>query len=1010
MERHESLNHDSASIGVSPVPSTPPSWLFCTPQPEEIPPNPNNEWSNLNGDWGKEGLEPRYHFSRAAFAEHLQLHHQSTVAVLPLPSARASSSGHSKHPATLKQKSQRTPGRQAHGKMAGDNGTSTKKRAASPLDASRTVKRPNLIAGFVMSDEESENEEEDHVNHDTQGQNSLVTPQRPFSLLPVSLQNEPKFLPEFTPLPTKQLNQACINAALERIRCARSKSTVPSKSARQPSTKPPLPTVAQHSARQPSTKPPPPTVTQHSALLPKHQRQVSVQANRKDANSFQGSIAVSQNMASSSSQEASTRVFGGLPTPKATESASRAAQKASRHATTKVPPPKTAQPKSSLPSTLGAAKQKPVGRSREKAVDKGKDTPPSPSTVVQRPANTAQPRARGQIAPTASPKLATQTAFTFRAPEPTSLKQPVPVAEVDSAAKTIPKKLSAKAAGKRKVDTIGGGNGDHTAPAVKKPLTTKLSAKAAGKRKVDMISGGIGDRTAPAVKRQTESFVGPSRAGIESFAGPSRAAPVKKQTESSAGPSRAGSVKKPTESSAEPSRAGTDTPSKPEVPLIQGNLQSVAVAPMVPNMIPIENAAVPVGKSAASGPGLKTGETTVLPSAMRQPSPATSSGDSDQQQSNPASDASEKSASPSSPFPSTHTKGKVVKQVRFATPDTMPTPSAEPYFEYSIFHKTWSTPHEESTATTTEISVRTDTDIDVANAQAKKVYNAVRASTGPSIEEQSSKLDANGCAMYTLTHAHPFSPSQKTHVHFFVKRYEASKYAGRTVDDLDGAKVISNTAYADTDEALIRTASHSHVGCPDVYTTLSSANRAALALQIRLSHEEEPKNPLTKDFQERGLRALQEKLQGLSVKEGDGQATECWVSQFNAVGRDCGDHSGCKKDKSKKSESGSEDSKKQKKKTKKEKRKEEKKEEKKRKESFQGLKDDLLDALDSRFHDMNKAHQQQQPTSTTPPQPPHPFGGPGMGPSPFTMGGPHHMDPRIAQQMGMMGGEGYRMG
>ncbi|KAE8831035.1 hypothetical protein CFE70_006818 [Pyrenophora teres f. teres 0-1] len=132
------------------------------------------------------------------------------------------------------------------------------------------------------------------------------------------------------------------------------------------------------------------------------------------------------------------------------------------------------------------------------------------------------------------------------------------------------------------------------------------------------------------------------------------------------------------------------------------------------------------------------------------------------------------------------------------------------------------------------------------------------------------------------------------------------------------------------------------------------------------------------------------------------------------LGRNCGDHSGCKKDKSKKSEtseSGSEDSKKkERKKKRQEKRKEEKKEEKKRKESFQGLKDDLLEALDSRFYDMNKASRQQQPTSTIPPQPPQPFGGRGMGPSPFMMGGPHHMDPRIAQQMGAMGGDGYRMG
>ena len=131
------------------------------------------------------------------------------------------------------------------------------------------------------------------------------------------------------------------------------------------------------------------------------------------------------------------------------------------------------------------------------------------------------------------------------------------------------------------------------------------------------------------------------------------------------------------------------------------------------------------------------------------------------------------------------------------------------------------------------------------------------------------------------------------------------------------------------------------------------------------------------------------------------------------LGRDCGDHSGCKRDKGKTSESSgseAEDSKKKKSKKKKEKRKEEKKEEKKRKETFQGLKEDLLEALDSRFQDMNKASQHHRATSTTPPQLPRPFGGPGMGPSPFMMGVPHHMDPRIAQQLGMMGGDGYGMG
>jgi hypothetical protein len=109
------------------------------------------------------------------------------------------------------------------------------------------------------------------------------------------------------------------------------------------------------------------------------------------------------------------------------------------------------------------------------------------------------------------------------------------------------------------------------------------------------------------------------------------------------------------------------------------------------------------------------------------------------------------------------------------------------------------------------------------------------------------------------------------------------------------------------------------------------------------------------------------------------------------LGKNCGDHSGCRK-----SESDSE-------KEEKSKKKKDKKEEKRRKEEFEGFKDDLMEALDERFEDIKKASQQRG-NSASPAQPS--FGGPGMGPSPFIMNGAN-MDPRMAQQMGKMGGDPY---
>ncbi|KAF2126023.1 hypothetical protein P153DRAFT_83728 [Dothidotthia symphoricarpi CBS 119687] len=107
------------------------------------------------------------------------------------------------------------------------------------------------------------------------------------------------------------------------------------------------------------------------------------------------------------------------------------------------------------------------------------------------------------------------------------------------------------------------------------------------------------------------------------------------------------------------------------------------------------------------------------------------------------------------------------------------------------------------------------------------------------------------------------------------------------------------------------------------------------------------------------------------------------------LGRDCGDHEGCKEKKSTKS-SDDESARKERKKG--------KKQVKKEKEKFEGFKEELLEALDERFEDMKKSQKPQRGTRFAADlgnfEPP--------GPSPFGMEEPGmHMDPRMAQRRGM---------
>jgi hypothetical protein len=120
------------------------------------------------------------------------------------------------------------------------------------------------------------------------------------------------------------------------------------------------------------------------------------------------------------------------------------------------------------------------------------------------------------------------------------------------------------------------------------------------------------------------------------------------------------------------------------------------------------------------------------------------------------------------------------------------------------------------------------------------------------------------------------------------------------------------------------------------------------------------------------------------------------------LGKDCGDHSNCKKKDDSDNESKANKKRKKKKKKK-------KKEEKRLKEEFQGFKEDMLEVLDERFDALKKAKSSKvgSVSSSRPP-----FAG--MGPSFGMPGDPNAMAPNMSGMMGMpinmLGSNSYAMG
>jgi hypothetical protein len=233
--------------------------------------------------------------------------------------------------------------------------------------------------------------------------------------------------------------------------------------------------------------------------------------------------------------------------------------------------------------------------------------------------------------------------------------------------------------------------------------------------------------------------------------------------------------------------------------------------------------------------------------------------------------------------------------------------AAQPYFEYSVFQKIWSSEQVEEDIPATGTTVRPFTNIDEANAQAQRTFQGSTALLSGAILENSNNRDEHGCLILTGSITPFDNPTKKSQLKIWVQRDFVSRFAKQAPQALKGTSFISSTCYilrlfklatqSDAEDSDTDPDSHDGKGDapipepirvyhahnrPEIYTTLAAANRAARALQIELSHEKEPKDAFSKAFQENNLRELNAKVVQLQAA-GDGE-DGCWRSKFNACG------------------------------------------------------------------------------------------------------------------------------
>jgi hypothetical protein len=125
-------------------------------------------------------------------------------------------------------------------------------------------------------------------------------------------------------------------------------------------------------------------------------------------------------------------------------------------------------------------------------------------------------------------------------------------------------------------------------------------------------------------------------------------------------------------------------------------------------------------------------------------------------------------------------------------------PTSEPYFEFTIYEKMWSTTENESKGQTMEISGRI-TSLEHANARAEQRFAYISKEDAKykkiQFSQWSNKRDINDCIAYQGTFAPLDFPRQKSHYRIWVERHVVCAIAATVQPPLQGTPFLSKTVY-----------------------------------------------------------------------------------------------------------------------------------------------------------------------------------------------------------------------
>ena len=230
---------------------------------------------------------------------------------------------------------------------------------------------------------------------------------------------------------------------------------------------------------------------------------------------------------------------------------------------------------------------------------------------------------------------------------------------------------------------------------------------------------------------------------------------------------------------------------------------------------------------------------------------------------------------------------------------------AEPYFEYSVFQKTWGSGQLESEIAATEITLLPFTNIHHANTHAHKRLHDIKEQYMKhfqyQVTETASKRNKHDCETHTGAFTSIDNPDKVFHAKLWVQRDEVSAFANEEPAGLKFTPFIMKSVFVlrlfklvptpgeasskGTNNNVTQTRVYHPLPRTEVYTTLEAANRGArnVHIDIALSHGVKSADEARANTRELNIRELNVKLHELDGLTGGNDGY--WKSQFYRLGQ-----------------------------------------------------------------------------------------------------------------------------